>query len=171
MSSAGWFYCLFSQFSQNQRNAVSFSYQVFHSCIYVVKWNSHIEIRMINILLFKSVQINLLFHPFSKFHKSVMGILWAGIPHLLREHCRRIFPGILGPVQPQQQLILSATAVHFEITQVAELSVSLTGSLWRTWNENNKRSEEDGQGAEVEEGKYRRGGKRCIFQMVNNLSA
>lgn len=72
------------------------------------------------------------FHPFRKFHKSVMGILWAGIPQVLREHRRRIFPGILGPVQPQRQLVLSLNVVHFEITQVAELSVSLTVPLWRT---------------------------------------
>lgn len=45
------------------------------------------------------------FHPFRKFHKSVLGILWAGIPQVLREHHMRIFPGILGPVQPQRQLI------------------------------------------------------------------
>lgn len=69
------------------------------------------------------------FHPFRKFHKSIVGILWAGIPQVFREHCRRIFPGIWGPVQPQQQLILSLNAAHFEITQVAELFVSLTVPL------------------------------------------
>lgn len=72
------------------------------------------------------------FHPFRKFHKSVVGILWAGIPQVFREHRRRIFPRILGPVQPQQQLATSLNAAHFEITQVAELFVSLPAPLWRT---------------------------------------
>jgi len=71
------------------------------------------------------------FHPFRKFHKSVVGILWAGIPQVFREHRKRIFPRILGPVQPQQQLVLSLNATHFEITQVAELFVSFTAPLWR----------------------------------------
>lgn len=82
-----------------------------------------------------------------------MGILRAGIPQVFREHHRRIFPGILGPVQPQrqqQQLILSLNAAHFEITQVAELFVSLTVPLWRTCNENNK-WREDKKGVEGEE--------------------
>lgn len=72
--------------------------------IYTVTWSSHAMIRKICVLLFKSSN-KPAFHPFRKFHKSVMGILWAGIPQVLREHHRRIFPGILGPVQPQRQLI------------------------------------------------------------------
>lgn len=104
------------------------------------------------------------FHPFRKFHKSVVGILWAGIPQVFREHRRRIFPGILGPVQPQRQLVLSLNAAHFEITQVAELFVSLTVPLWRTWNENNKWREEDKEGVEGEEENIGEGEKVHFFK-------
>lgn len=80
-----------------------------------------------------------------------MGIVWAGIPQVFREHRRRIFLGIWGPVQPQQQLILSLNAAHFEITQVAEFFVSLTVPLWRACKENNKCREVDKKGVHGEE--------------------
>lgn len=108
-------------------------------------------------------------HPFRKFHKSVVGILWAGIPQVFREHRRRIFPGILGPVQLQQQLVSSPNAAHFEITQVAGLFVFLTASLQGTRNENNKWREDDKRGAAREEKNMGDEEKKCIFQTVNNL--
>lgn len=77
---------------------------------------------------FSKASNNPAFHPFRKLCSSEVGILWAGIPQVLREHRRRkIFPEFFGglgefrgewAVQPQRQLVWPLNATHSEITQV-----------------------------------------------------
>lgn len=61
----------------------------------------------------------------------------------------KCFPGILGPVQPQQQLVFfiivfffSLNTAHFEITQVelfvSLISLSFSGAEMKTINEEKK---------------------------------
>lgn len=80
------------------------------------------------------------FHPSRKFHKKHCGDTVGRNTASPQGTPAADISRNLGPLQPQQQqqqLVLSLNAAQLEITQVAELFVSLTVPLWGTekWKE------------------------------------
>lgn len=94
--------------------------------------------------LLKRVQINLLFIHLGNSTKALWGY-WGQEYHRSSGNTTgEYFPEYLGACATAAAARLWAwTPLIFEITQVAELFVSLTVSLQRTWNENIKWSKKD----------------------------